>query len=388
MLVRFLLNDVFRQAGGVKTVTLALARDLTRWHDVELVSLFRSGKPQHPLPDGVPVTTLIDRKPAEESILRRGLSRFPTRVIPDSEPRHKQYTLYSDLVLSRYLRSLQGGAVVTMQPGLNIALARLGSSSYVRVAQDHRPFVTRPKNLIDAYAKYADRYDAFLALTDEDTSHYQELMRGRARVQTMSNGAPHYPGEPSPLTAKVAIAAGRLDGTKGFDLLIDAWSRVAARHPDWELRIFGQGSRQQDLERQIDDLGLQGKVRLMGFTTELEKELAASSVFVLSSRAEGYPMVLLEAMGRGLPLVSTDCPAGGPRDIIDEGVNGFLVPNKDVDGLADGIIRMLDLDDESRRRMGKAALEKAAEGSQERVAEKWADLLSELEQQRTSGGTT
>jgi glycosyltransferase involved in cell wall biosynthesis len=377
--VRFLLHDVFGKAGGVKTVTLALARDLAQWHDVELVSLYGGGEPVHRLPEGVRVRTLIERSPAKEPVLRRALSRFPTRVVPKPEPRIKQYNAYTDLVLARYLRSVRDGVVVTMQPGLNIALARLGTSRYLRVAQDHRPFVTRPKTTVAAYDKYADRYDAFLALTDEDTDHYRRLMGQRTRVQTMSNGAPPHHGEPSQLDAKAVVAAGRLEASKGFDLLIEAWSKVAPRHPDWQLRIFGEGVLHGRLSKQIDRLGLTDKVELMGFTTQLQKEMVDSSLFVLSSRAEGYPMVLLEAMGCGVPLVSTDCPAGGPRDIIEEGVDGFLVPNEDVDGLAEAINRALDLDPEARRRMGRAALAKAQERTQVAVARKWSALFTDLE---------
>lgn len=379
MHVRFLLHDVFGKAGGVKTVTLALARDLAQWHDVELVSLYGGGEPVHRLPEGVRVRTLIDRSPAKEPALQRALSRLPTRVIPKPEPRIKQYNAYTDLVLARYLRSVRDGVVVTMQPGLNIALARLGTDRYVRVAQDHRPFVTRPQTTVSAYEKYADRYDAFLALTDEDTEHYRTLMDGRTRILTMSNGAPPHEGEPSRLDSKVAVAAGRLESSKGFDLLVDAWSEVAKRHPDWQLRIFGEGVLQGKLSKQIDRLGLTGKVELMGFTTQLPKEMEDASLFVLSSRAEGYPMVLLEAMGTGLPLVSTDCPAGGPRDIITEGVDGFLVPNEDVAGLADAVNRAIELDPDVRRSMGEAALKKAQERSQVAVARQWSALLTELD---------
>jgi glycosyltransferase involved in cell wall biosynthesis len=204
-------------------------------------------------------------------------------------------------------------------------------------------------------------------------------MGQRTRIETMSNGAPPHEGEPSRLDSKVVVAAGRLEASKGFDLLIDAWSKVAPEHPDWRLRIFGEGVLHGKLDKQVNRLGLAGKVELMGFTTQLQKEMVDSSLFVLSSRAEGYPMVLLEAMGCGLPLVSTDCPAGGPRDIIEEGVDGFLVPNEDVAGLATALNRAIELDPERRREMGRAALAKAQERSQVAVARKWSALFTELE---------
>ncbi len=377
MRIRFLLHDVFGKAGGVKTVTLALARDLAQWHEVELTSLYGGGNPVHALPPGVSVRTLIDRNSAQSRV-QRTLAHLPSQVIPGPEPRIKQYSAYTDLVLLRYLRSLRGGAVVTMQPGLNMALARLGTNKYVRVAQDHRPFISRPQSTLSAYEKYAHRYDAFLALTNEDSAHYRQLVGTRTRIETMSNGAPPLTGNPSSLDSKVVVAAGRLEASKGFDLLVRAWSVVAPVHPDWELRIFGEGAQRQRLERLIAQRGLEGQVRLMGFTKHLESEMTAASLFVLSSRMEGYPMVLLEAMGCGLPLVSTDCPAGGPRDIITDGVNGFLVPNEDVTALADAIIRAIGLDADTRKSMGGAALVRARDRSHLAVAQQWCALLTEL----------
>jgi glycosyltransferase involved in cell wall biosynthesis len=380
MKLRFLLHDVFAKGGGVLTVTLALARDLSDRYDVELVSLYGGGEPVHQLPDGIPVRVLVDRH-KRPGLLQRRLSARPTEVMPAREPRIRQYNRYTDFVLWRYLHTIRGGAIVTMQPGLNIALARLGSGRYLRIAEDHRPFVERPRSVLEPYQQYGGRLDAFLALTSEDTAGYAELLGGRTHVQAMSNGTPAWHGERSTLTNKVVVAAGRLEPSKGFDLLVDAWSRVAAQHPDWRLRIYGEGSRRPALEQQIRELDLTPSVRLEGFSTSLQSEMAQGSLFVLSSRAEGYGMVLVEAMACGVPVVSTDCPAG-PRDIITPGVDGLLVPNEDVDALAGAIVEMIELDDDRRRQMAAAALVTADERSQGAVAARWHDLISQLSARR------
>lgn len=380
MKLRFLLHDLYGRGGGVLTVTLALARELSERHDVELVSVFGGSTPMYALPEGVPVRNLIDRS-ADEGFWRRRLSRFPSRIIPETEPRYTDYSLYTDLVLARYLRSLRGGAVVTMQPGLNIVLARLGTTRYIRIAQDHRPYVNRPKTVLDLYEKYGGRLDAFLALTRRDARRYRRLLGGRTPVRRMTNGTPAWHGEHSTLTDKVVVAAGRLEPSKGFDLLVSAWRQVAGTHPDWTLRIFGEGSKRGELERQIDELGLGGCVSLEGHSTSLQSEMAKASLFVLSSRAEGYGMVLVEAMACGVPVVSTNCPTG-PRDIITPGVDGILVPNKDVDALASAIIEMIELDHDTRTKMATAALAKAEERSQSAVASEWETLLDRLSEKR------
>lgn len=380
MKLRFLLHDVFAKGGGVLTVTLALARELSDRYDVELVSLYGGGEPVHPLPAAVPVRVLIDRQ-RKPGLVQRRLAVRPTEVMPAQEPRIKQYNRYTDFVLWRYLHTIHGGAVVTMQPGLNIALARLGTSRYLRIAEDHRPFVERPRSVLEPYQRYGGRLDAFLALTSEDSAGYERMLGGRTLVQTMSNGTPAWHGERSTLANKVVVAAGRLEPSKGFDLLVTAWRQVAAQHPDWRLRIYGEGSRRRALEQQVHDLGLQDSVSLEGFSTSLQSEMAQASLFVLSSRAEGYGMVLVEAMACGVPVVSTDCPAG-PRDIITPGVDGVLVPNEDVDALAGAIVEMIELDDDRRREMAAAALRTADQRSQQAVAAQWDDLISRLSARR------
>lgn len=383
MRIRFLLHDVYHRGGGVLTVTLALARDLAAHHDVELVSLFgNDGEvPVHALPPGVTLTRLTDRRRRaveQGSPVRSRLARMPSRAVPSSEPRYEHYSLLSDLVLTRYLRSLRGGAVVTMQPGLNVALARLGTGRYLRVAQEHRPVGHRKKETVRSYERNAGGFDAFLTLNDDDARYYRRTMGGRTTVRRIANGTPRYAGPPSPLDAKVVVAAGRLVRSKGFHLLVRAWSQVAQRHPDWQLRIFGEGPKREALATEIKQLGLQDSVSLMGYSRRLPQEMTEASCFVLSSTAEGYPMVLLEAMGCGLPLVSTDCPSGGPRDIITDGVDGFLVPNRDVDALAAALLRMVELDDPARRRMGRAALAKAEDRSPQAIAGQWDELLTGL----------
>jgi glycosyltransferase involved in cell wall biosynthesis len=159
---------------------------------------------------------------------------------------------------------------------------------------------------------------------------------------------------------------------------------VARRHIDWELKIFGGGKLQGELEQQIDELGLRGSARLMGYTDKLPQAMAEASFYVMSSRFEGFPMVLLEAMRCGLPIVSYDCP-NGPRDLITHGRDGFLVPNGDVDGLAAAMIEMIELGD-ARRSFGEAALQKSKQYEMPAIARRWEELLEELVAERRQQG--
>ena len=375
------MHQVDGLGGGVLTVVRNLAEELATRHDVELISVLRrADDPYHRLPDGVKVRMLADVRPSRgrgpREQLKQVAIRRPSRLIPPAEPHHRFYSLYSDLQLRRYLRSVKDGVVVGMQPGVNIAVAKLARRSVVRIGQDHRPFVVRRGKLLEPFQESLPRLDMFLTLTTTDARHYRKVFKGSPKVQVMPNATPLYAGPPSDNSQKVVTAAGHLKMGKGFDRLIEAWALVHQQHPDWELRIFGKGRREGELAALITERGLQGSVRLMGYSKTLFKEMASSSIFVLSSRVEGYGMVLVEAMACGVPVISFDCPSG-PRDIITDGKDGFLVPNGDIEGMADAINRMIDLGPE-RAVMGAAALETARSRSQPEIARRWERLFEEL----------
>lgn len=226
-------------------------------------------------------------------------------------------------------------------------------------------------------AKDLPRLDAFLTLTEPDAVKYRKLLGRDVRVESMPNATPEYSGPLSDLSQPVVVAAGQLKRSKGFDLLLDAWVIVAKAHPTWQLKIFGQGPEHDSLLRQIDRLGLQGSASLAGYTTELHSEFAAASLFVLSSRSEGYGMVIAEAMSCGLPVVSFDCPSG-PATIIEQGQNGFLVPNGNVEALADRIVSTIDLSHSDQQALAAAALSTARSRSQSVISGRWEQLISEL----------
>ena len=171
------------------------------------------------------------------------------------------------------------------------------------------------------------------------------------------------------------VAMGRMEPQKGFDRLLTAFAKCAERHPEWTLRIVGEGAERPRLHALAVKLGLESRIRLDTVTKEPEKVLRDSDLFVLSSRYEGFPMVLLEAMACGLPVISFDCPSG-PREMIREGIDGVLVPPDDVETLAKAMDRLMGAQQE-RRRLAARAVEVSERFSLPRVMAMWGEVLEQ-----------
>ena len=211
----------------------------------------------------------------------------------------------------------------------------------------------------------------FVVLSYEDAAEWTKLRN----VAVIYNPLPFFPERQSDGSSKQVIAAGRYMPQKGFDRLIDAWSIVNMQHPDWVLRIYGDGMRQQ-LQQQIDRLGIASSCILEHSTPDIDEKYCESSIFALSSRYEGFGMVIIEAMACGIPPVSFACPCG-PRDIIDDGKNGLLVENGNIEMLAGKICYLIE-NDEIRRKMGQQARIDVERFKIEQIAGQWKELFESL----------
>jgi glycosyltransferase involved in cell wall biosynthesis len=218
----------------------------------------------------------------------------------------------------------------------------------------------------------AQRYDRFVVLTEEDRSYWGTLKN----IQVIPNANSFKPVGIADLIAKRVIAVGRYDYQKGFDQLVSAWKGVHQVHADWSLDIFGQGPLKAQLQNLILESGLQDIVRLRTPVTDIEKEYLASAILVMTSRYEGLPMALLEGQSCGLPLVAYACKCG-PRDIIKDGNNGFLLAERDQIGLASKLIQLMD-DAVLRQKMGKTSLALSANFAEELIMNQWVTLFKTL----------
>ena len=268
-----------------------------------------------------------------------------------------------DVVVSMYDRTIYFIPFLK-DPSVKVVEAHGGRYTWIY----SRPgFFGRLLNKIELF--FLRRFDRLVVLTKEDVSKWDV-----ERVSYVHNANTFYPEEPSPLTAKVVVAVGRYGEQKNFENLIEAWAIVHEQHPDWKLKICGQGL--DNLDALIERLGLKDSI-ICRLSRDMVKEYQESSICALSSRHEGMPMCLLEAQATGLPIVSFDCVCG-PSDIIEDGKTGLLIEElQDKNKLAEGIIKLIE-DEPLRRSMGAAARERAKLFSPEAVMTRWKDLFTEL----------
>ena len=211
--------------------------------------------------------------------------------------------------------------------------------------------------------------DKLVLLTQSDRENYPKKKKN---VCVISNPLSFVPDKTATLENKQIISIGRLSSQKGFDYLIDAFAIFSKNFPDWKLKIAGDGELREELTTQISNHGLNDKIELLGVRQDIVAILQESSIYVMSSRYEGFPMVLLEAMSCGVPPVSFDCPCG-PRNIIKENC-GFLVEPGNIQALADNIA-ILATDREKRIIFGNNSREEVKQYKIENIINKWLEII-------------
>ncbi|MEU7187541.1 glycosyltransferase family 4 protein [Streptomyces sp. NPDC045470] len=381
MHIVFLLHNAYG-IGGTIRATYNLASVLAEQHDVEIVSVFRHRDvPVMGVPAKVGLTPLVDLRAASADFEGDDPRHAePARIFPRADGRHRQYSRLTDSRIGHCLSQLEADVIVGTRPGLNAHIARQSRAAGIRVGQEHLTFSGHGFRLRHEIRHHYQLLDAVTTVSEFDARSYRQLDLPGVRVEAIPNSVPRPSVAPADGGGKAIVAAGRLIPLKRYDILVKAFAAVVEKYPDWQLRIFGEGdttgNERESLSSLINELGLGEHTHLMGKADPLEPEWVKGSIAASASDRESFGMTIVEAMRCGLPVVSTDCPVG-PREIIDDGADGYLVPPGQVDGMAKALLKLVG-DDHLRRSMGEAALKNSARFDPALIAERHQDLYQDL----------
>ncbi|GAB3846575.1 stealth conserved region 3 domain-containing protein [Micromonospora andamanensis] len=384
MKITYLLNTA-DALGGTERAIFTQADYLARRHQVEVISVFRTSETSFFANDArVRRRYLVDltgptprplRPSSVDDAAYEALARSDSRLIPKRWER--QFNRLADLEVEQALRSLDADVLVSSSPALMSLATRLAPPGVVTVHQEHRPSQLRGGTGQPLF-QMSPRLDALVVLTDRTKDWFVDTFGTSApRLEVIPNSIPDGFRPQSDLRNPVVAIAGRMVPEKRIDHAIRAFGKVAAAHPQWTLRVYGDGPLLPEMRRLAADLGLHDNVQLVGATDRMTEEWAKASLALLSSRdGEALPLVLLEAFAAGVPAVSYDIQTG-PAEIITHGVDGLLVPSGDEDHLAQALIRLI-ADNEMRLNFGANALVAAERYRIEPIMQRWEELFTEL----------
>jgi glycosyltransferase involved in cell wall biosynthesis len=366
--VTFLVQSAHKLGGTERSAVTQANALVAAGHDVRILSVVKAAdRPVFTVDDRVVVEHLVDLTTTYDEELHARESRLVPRRWD------KQFSALTDLGLERGLRGLATDVLVTVTPALLASAVQLAPDPVVVVHQEHRSSSQRTSGL-EPLLVNAPRADvvALLTPTMADWLHHQ-LGPVAPEIVAMPNPLPQGFAPRSLLDSRTIVAAGRLVMEKQFTKLVQAFADVADQLPGWRLRILGQGHQRPHLVREIRKHGLWDRVELPGSTTDMASEWARASISALTSRAEGFPLGLQEAMAAGVPCVSFDC-ASGPREIVRHEVNGLLVAPESVAGMSAALLR-LGTDDDLRQRLGAGALDTATAWDADTIAARWVAIF-------------
>ena len=353
MKITFFIGSLY--GGGAERVTCNLASYLVQQgHQAEILTMSETEK-AYELDERVTVKTLLPRS-NRKSKLWNTMIRFPR--------------------FWNYLRKNQTDTYIVMLPKTTIMLLAFRKMTKAKViAAERNDPKAYSKKISEMLKKYASCADGWVFQTEDAQKWYGNAIQN-CKSTVIPNAVnpifirPQYRGE----KRKVIAGAGRLNDQKNFGLLIRAFTKIAAEFPEYSLVIYGKGDKEQKLKSLVNSMGLRERVKFPGNIQNIAEEMEKNTMFVLSSDFEGMPNALMEAMALGLPCVSTDCPCGGPRYLIQNGVDGLLVPVGDENKMAEAIKNLLTNRDYAKE-MGQKASKISEKLAPDKIYGEWEEFI-------------
>ncbi|MDR0872759.1 MAG: glycosyltransferase family 4 protein [Prevotellaceae bacterium] len=268
-----------------------------------------------------------------------------------------------------FLHKIQDGSKKVMEHHFSHSYTSLFSDAFNRSRINRWLYDIRGKMEVNNFKKF----DAFVVLTNQDADLWGKDFKN---LVIIPNSLTFKTEQITDFNSKIVLSVGRLNYQKGYDMLIEIWNLICKNNSEWQLHIYGNGEEEAKLNQQIESYGLASNVKIYPATKNIEKAFLSASVYVMTSRFEGFPMVLAEAMSFGLPPVSFACECG-PKDMIENEQSGFLIDNYDIAAFSNKL-KLLINNYELRRAMGQAAQKNIKQFSEENIMAKWVNLFEKL----------
>lgn len=382
--ITILVHNLYYMGGTTRAVTNTANMLSEQGHKVTIISTFRSQKePYFPLNNQIKLVPIIDyTKSSKQRIVNIVFNRlnrfcypiFKSKEIHSDEPGIQQFSRYIEKKLIETIKNLQTDVLISTRASYNLLVAKYAPDSVQLIAQEHMVFSMHPTKLQDDIRKHYHRFNIVTTLTEDDARSYREFLAPHQVVAIPNLLPSEYQTNHAIKRKNVILSAGRFESEKGYDLLIRAVSEIQADLQDWEVHIYGEGSEENQLKTLVSQFGLSDIVKLFPPTKKLHEVMQGSALFVLPSRFEGFGMVIIEAMASGLPVIAFDCPVG-PRNIIQDGVNGILVEALNIEQFAKNLKQLAESQTQ-RDNIQHEGLLTSKRYSKETIYASWESLLS------------
>lgn len=346
----------FNHGGGTERVTAEISNGLIeRGYDISIISCQKGLSPVYNVGSKVRLYSLHGER--EKNSMKRKLSNL--------------------INLKKIVTANKIDVLITVDVELYIYAFPLQLMNLCKViAWEHFNYYKKYNKLEGLSQKLAARYaNKLIVLGKNDLKNYKENVKKLTNIEYIYNPISITNEQENSLNHKRVMAAGRLEEQKGFDMLIKAWKIVEENNTDWSLTIFGDGSQKEKLLSMINNFGLK-RIEIKPYTQDIKKEYLSSDIYVMSSRYEGFGLVLLEAQECGLPIVSFDCHEG-PSEIVTNNVNGYIIKDFSIKGLAKGMLNLIN-DPQLLHNFSNHSKDNLERFNLKDILDKWERVINEI----------
>lgn len=355
--ITFLVTNIYT-CGGVQRVVSTLANELAKkQYDISICSVFKTANsPYFSLDKNINVKNVFD----DPFNLKKGFFK-------------------STIGIRKFLRINPTDILIFSGIGYAsiIMLATLGIKNMKVIAWEHQSFGYGKKFGLEWIGKrIASRFmDSVVVLTEEDYKDYKLNLRNIKNLKQIYNPINKAKAiNEYNIDSKYLISCGSIVKQKGFDYAIEVAKKIFKKYPDWQWHIYGDGKEKTTIENMINKYKLSENLILKGYCDNIDEKYKDYSIYVMTSRHEGFPMVLLEAKSNKLPIVSFDCKCG-PSEIIEDGINGYLIQCFEVDDMANKVMDLIE-NNEKRKSFSDKSNLKIDDLDIDKIISQWEELIS------------